>query len=116
MSIGTVEPSPEEVADARLVFGTDPHAFRCISELLDAEELGDLFRTVRSKPIPEDMERAIDEHPFASDSRKAKFRIGMFLWNGRVPFRHTDPFVFDAANREKFIRAMRVFVGLPPEP
>lgn len=112
----TVVPSPEDIEDAQQYFGSDPDALRCISELLNEEELGDLRRTVRGAPTVEEAEKAIDQHPFASDSRKAKFRIALFLWGGRVRFRWEDPRRFDPANREKFIRAMRVFVGMSPEP
>ncbi len=109
----TVEPSAEDIEDARRFFGSDPDAYRYISELLNEQELGDLRRTVRGTVL-ENVEQAIDSHPFASDSRKAKFRIALWLWSGHVRLRWTDPRRFDPDNRAKFIRAMRVFVGLPP--
>ncbi|MGI0067987.1 MAG: hypothetical protein ACREB9_06185, partial [Thermoplasmata archaeon] len=63
---------------------------------------------------PTEWEHEIDHHPFASDSRKAKFRIALWMWSGHVRLYWQDPHRFDPANRAKFIRAMRVFVGLSP--
>ena len=106
----TVEPSPEEIEEARLFFGDGDGA--ALRELMDPEELGDFWRTIRRA---QNVATAIESHPYASDSRKAKFRIGLWLWNGRIAFHRTDPLRFDPANRDRFIRAMRVCVGLPSE-
>lgn len=101
---------------------TAPHVFdeegftnsnMAFTELLTPEELADLERTIGGHGVTE-WAAAIDSHPYASGSRKGRFRIALWMWNGVVSFDHHDLLRQDHANRDRVIRAFRVFMGMMP--
>lgn len=88
---------------------------RALHELLDLAELADLARILHGNEPPT-WQGAIEAAPYLSDSRRARYRWAVFMWNGAVTPRPEDARRLDPTNRARFIRAIRVWVGLTPEP
>ena len=93
--------------------GPDSLERRALGELLTDPELADLERTIGGHGVLH-WAAEIDTHPHAGESRKSRYRIACFLWNGGVTFRPEDLLRQDFDNRIRVIRAFRVFMCLSP--
>lgn len=106
-------PIDSPIHTANRLFDTDGLELaerRAIAALLTDTEIADLERTVGEHGI-EDWERAVEDHPYASSSLKARFRIALWLWNGYIPLSVIDIRRQDITNRARVVHAFRIIAG-----